>query len=570
MKKFLSILCAVLLTFSLSACNFTERESRLLSSSQTDSIVSDDTGDIIARILAEHPDAEMEEDRDGYVWISYYDGDDRIMVTVFPSGSVQTTNYGPDFYRENFPSYEEVQEQYPDKTVLVWAIAKTLYETCSPIHTRKVNEYLDARGCGYAVCFVPAHRYEYSPEMYPDQMLIEVKKRLNNGERIDIISPMNFEEFVFDGLYEPLDEYMKTDIGQELYNAFPKRLWESLRIDSGIYGVSGNMTSVLSPDRGYYVNAELAEKYNYDVTKPVLEQLDILKAVKENEKNTDVFSTYLDIDNIVSFVNVKMLSSAVYWNSDTHSAELSIDNPVYVEGLRMYDTLKREGLLKLTDTSHSDNFFIRVDRVCGGGVVYADMDTVDVDYFGNTVTAIPVFEPHSALRSAIYATGICSKSTDKEKAFELMTMVYTDPVLNNLLVYGVEGENYVLENGVVKELELPPDMDGFNINAFNSIRFANQMICHRSEDNLFTPEQYINIFEKAEVFADYDFALDPKNILSELNAEYIAADNISLPKDDQTLDEVLAAYREGLYAAGVQTIIDECNRQYEVYINEKN
>ena len=96
------------------------------------------------------------------------------------------------------------------------------------------------------------------------------------------------------------------------------------------------------------------------------------------------------------------------------------------------------------------------------------------------------------------------------------------------------------------------------------------MICHRSPDDLFTTEQYADIFDKAELYGDVDFVLDPTGIIDDLNAEYIAADTLKLPKDYENLDDILAEYREGLYAAGVQKIIDECNRQYEVYKNEKN
>ncbi len=562
MKKIISFLFVIMFVFSLSACDIEKNDSAL--SSDCSSIEDD----ITARVLAEYPDAEITkitEKEDGSVSVTYRVGDRIEVMTMYADGSVGIS--GPDLFEENFPSYDEIQEEYPDKTVLVWAIAETLYESSTPFHTRKVNEYLDELGCEFAVCFDPVKRYEYTTEMYPDQMLTEIKKRLDAGEHIDIISPMNYDEFVLDDLYEPLDKYMETDIGRELYRAFPEKLWESLRINGGIYGLSGDFTNVLNLDRGYYVNAKLAEKYGYDVNKPILEQLDILKAVKENENNVDVFTAYSNIDSIVSFTNVKMLSSAVYWDCDTHSAKLSIDNPQYIEWLRLYDTLKREGMLNDMGRKTSDSFFIMTDTAFGGGIGYADMKLVEVDYFGNAVTAIPVFTPHSALRTAPWATGICSKSEHKEEAFKLLARIFTDPVLNDLLVYGVEGENYTLENGVAKEIA--SNTDGFGINPFNS-RFANQMICHRSKENLFTPEQYNTIFDKAEICEDIDFALDPKNIINELNAVYIAADNISLPKDDQTLDEVLAEYREGLYAAGVQKIIDECNRQYEVYKNEKN
>lgn len=568
MKRILSFLLVIIFVFSLSACNNVEKEnssdteSSSLSLPLPDSVSPEDA--ITARVLAEHPDAEITkitEKEDGSVSATYRVGDRIEIMTIFADGGVGIS--GPDLSDGYFPSYDEVQAQYPDKTVLIWAISGFGNRH---IHTREVNEYLDEQGCEVAVCFTPVECD--TDELYPRPMIPQIKKLLDNGERIDIISPISCDEFVFDDLYEPLEEYLETEIGRELYSAFPENLWESLRINGGIYWLCGDMRDILSHDRGYYVNAELAEKYGFDVDKPVLEQLDILKAVKENEKDTDVFSTYMRYDTIAANVNVKMISSAVYWNDDTHSAGLSADNAEYIEALRLYDTLQKENLLNNMGAKHSSGFFIMADNVYGGGIAYADMKPVEVDYFGNSVTAIPVFTPKTVVRNSGTGTGICSKSEHKESAFELLAKVFTDPVLNNLLVYGVEGENYTLENGVAIEI-----IDYWilqNIDTFDTMQFANQMICYRSAYNLFTPEQYAEIFEKAEVFADSDFTLDPTNIISELNAENVAADNISLPDKDHTLDDVLAEYRNGLYAAGVQKIIDECNRQYEVYRSEKN
>ena len=576
MKKFLSSLLAIMMFFSLTACDNAEKESSSEISSEsntessgTESVSPED--DITARVLAMYPDAEITKivkKDDGSISATYNVGDLTEVMTVYAGGGVGTAP--PDLLEENFPSYEEVQAQYPDKTVLVWVIDDTMYEHFAPFPTAELNEYLDKNGYDIAVCFKPV--YEDSDMHFPDPMLIEIKKLLDAGERIDIISPMmNYSSYVYDGMYEPLDEYLETDIGRGLCQTLPEKFLESLRINGSIYGLSGDVNFALSPDRGYYVNAELAEKYGYDVNKPILEQLDILKAVKENEKKTDVFSTYVSLDSIVKFENVRMLSSAVYWNDDTHSAALSIDNPNYIEKMRALDTIKKEGFLHNMSAGTSDSFFIMADSVCGGGAAYADMKPVEVDYSieyaENYVTAIPVFPVKTMVRNESWVTGIYSGSENKDEAFELLAKIHTDPDLNNLMVYGVEGENYTLENGFVKEIENP---NGANVNPFNTYRFANLMICHRSTENPFTPEQYTEMYENAEVYGDIDFVPDPTNILSELNAEYIAADNISLPKKDENLDDLLAEYREGLYAAGVQKIIDECNKQYEKYKEEKD
>ena len=558
MKRIFGFALSLVMLFSLTGCN---KEGDISSEQTTteSAVVSDSGGspedDEIARILEEHPDAEVVTEDDGTVLVTYY-APDRVVVTIRPDGTGQIEHFGPDISEEYFPSYDKVQAEYPGKTVLVWAILSTGYERNAPFRTREVNEYLDGLGCGFAVCFKPIAT-DFNADNYPNSFLAPLEKELDSGEQIDLISQYSYGEFVYNGLYERLDGYLETDVGRELYGAFPQKLWESLKINGGIYGVTG--TDTLSPDWGYFVNAELAEKYGYDITKPITGQLDILKAVKENEDGVDAFSMYLDnAARYISNSNIKYISSAVYWNGETHSAECALDDPAYMERLRLYDSVKKitynnKSILNDMFTGRSKSFFIMVDSVEGGRVGYDGVKTVEVDYDGNTVTAIPVFREQTMVRNSPSATGIYSKSAHKEAAFELLTKVFSDPALNNLLVYGIEGEDYVLENGAASE---PP-------NPFNVLRFANPMICHSSEDIPFTAGTFAAIYESAEVHEDIDFVLDPRNIADELNAGITAADKLRL-SEITSLEDVLSEYREGLYAAGLQAVIEHSKNENSV------
>lgn len=592
MKKILSfILCAALL-LSLAGCageNDTSSEQTVMSSDENVTVSGDESMDVSGgesttasedesmtpeekaeKIMAEHPDAEKEL-YDGNIWVTYYEGSDHIVELIFPNGSVQTTNYGPDFYRENFPSYEEVQAEYPGKEVLVWVFDSTLYERRSPLQTRKVNEYLDGLGCGFAVCFKPVN-FEFNGKNHPHPFLYALEDVLASGEQVDLVMPHGYEDYVFNGLFERLDGYFETDSGRELYESLPEKMWESLKINGGIYGVSGCADLALTPDWGYFVNAGLAEKYGWDIEKPIEEQLDIIKSVKENEENVDAFAMYAnDAAHIIGNSNVRYMSDAVYWNAETNSAACALDDPAYMDKLRLYDAVKKtlvnnKSVLKEIGTSKS--FFIMEYDIAGGKVGYEGEKTVDIDYEGNTVTAIPVFREKTMVRNSFCPTGIYSGSEHKEAAVGLLAKIYSDPVLNNLLVYGVEGENYVLENGIVKELPVADGIEGFNINPFSMDRFGNRFLCHRSSSLEFSPEKYIEIFENAEVYEDFDFVPDTRSIQDEMNAVSAAEDTLKL-SDVTSLDEVLSAYRDRLYKAGLQTIIDEYNRQYEVYKNEK-
>lgn len=176
------------------------------------------------------------------------------------------------------PTFEKVQAEYPGKTVLVWAAQ---YMRAVPVE--EINKYLDNNGYDFAVCFKPFDVDITESALFPDAC-VENIKRLDSGEQIDIISPMNYKDYVFGGMYEPLDDYLETDLGKNLYGIMPTGHWESLRINGSIYGVHGPDGYALTPDWGYFVNAELVEKYDFDVSKPIGEQIDILKKLSKTKR----------------------------------------------------------------------------------------------------------------------------------------------------------------------------------------------------------------------------------------------------------------------------------------------
>lgn len=532
MKRLFCLIMSIVFAASLTACS-------------KDEVSSDSTSEPTSSTEPESaPHAQGSS--------SYTDDDGDTVVTITPS--------------YNNPTFEEIQAEYPDKTVLVWAAQ---YVRTAPVE--KINKYLDDNGYDFAVCFKPINVDYENLVRFPDASVENTKERLDAGEQIDIISPMNYEDYVFGGMYEPLDDYFETDLGKKLYGIMPTGHWESLRINGSIYGVHGPDGYTLTPDWGYLVNAELAQKYGFNVSKPIDEQIDILKKVKQNETGCDIFSMGLSRTQIpilnVGLKEISISAASVYWNNETHSAECAFDNAEYLERLRLYDTLKGEGLFKTDRYSTSNNnFFIMQENIEGAGTVYKTSDRVTVDYNGNEIEAIPVYNSLTYIRKCGVATGVCSYSDSKEKAFRLLALTQTDAYLNNLLAFGVEGEDYELLNGAIKEVSVDY--------SFNELYFANNMICLPHKEFWFTPEQYEEIYANAETFGDSGFVVDLAPIAAELNAAEPVMDDLKFrtQKDgvELSLEETISALRKRLEDAGIQKIIDECNRQYEAYKNENN
>ncbi len=462
-------------------------------------------------------------------------------------------------------TYEDVQAEYPDKTVLVWAA--TSYELDETIRVSEANKYLTEKGCDFVLCLKPVQTTLNLSGNYPDLLASGIKETLNDGEHVDIATSRIYSEFATLGMFEPLDEYLSTtELGKELYELMPEKYWEILRANGKIHGVCGSLNNVLSSDYGCFVNPELAEKYGFDVNKPILDQLDILRKVKQ-EENCPVFAsdmTYYPSD----LVALKMFGNGVYWDEESHTARCILDCAEYVEKLRFLDTLNREGLLmsRFSGDELRTDFFISETSQQGAALGYDKGQTVKYNYYDEKVLGIPVFNGTSTYRSTPYmVTGVLSASQNKDKAFELLALTQTDPYLCNLLTFGIDGENYNLTDGKVDNVT----------SLFAPEIFGNKLISHSFEgvysasEMYYSAEKYKEILENAQMPADSDFCFNYSEIINEMNAVDKVFESFHLPGGDVSLDDALTELRGKLENVGVQKIIDEVNRQYEVYLNEK-
>jgi putative aldouronate transport system substrate-binding protein len=473
---------------------------------------------------------------------------------------------------QNFPSYDELQTQYPDKTIIVWTFEGNAYEKIHPFRTREVNEYLNEKGYDFVVCMKPIWTETVLLEDWTYQVnatyLDQVEDMIQNGEQLDIIHSAystftdsirnGYQKAVLHNLFEPLDSYLQSGIGKELYDLMPAKHWDGLLVNGHIYGVDGAMET-LSYDYGYFVNAELADKYGFDVSLPIEDQIEVLQAVRKNEIG-DLFSSYeQNLITPASYLDVTRISSVMYFDESSKEAKCILDSDAYISRLRFINDIKKLGLFSSRGLSTAKSFFILQDNIPGGSTIYKSDEAVNVDYNGNIIRAIPVFNEQTQIKSTYTGTGICNQSKNKDLAFELLALTQTDPYLNNLIVYGVEGEDYNLVDGYVDNL----------INDLSIVNFSNKMICHRSFRAKWTPQTYIDIFENAEVPRSLGFVFDARAVRDEALATLGAMDSFN-PVGTSDFDVEI----EGLYTEfqglGIEIVIEECNRQYQEYINHEN
>ena len=473
-----------------------------------------------------------------------------------------------NYYDSNFPPLEEVQAMYPDKTILVWVIEPVSNDAAFQYRTKEVNEYLDSMGYDFAVSFraIEPERMQEPPFTMKTTYMQEVEEAVKNGEQLDIIHSSfsvsgepgckSYHKYIYNGLFEPLDEYFKTELGQKLYDIMPEKHWSGLRVNGSIYGVDGMMTSV-NFSCGYYYNTELLKKYSdFDVARPLSEQIDVLKEIKENEKCCIVgsFSDYLGCGEI--FTQMHNVTDAVYWDDDAGTARCVLDNDKYTAALKAFYDLRKEGLISNYSASDT-NFFACLTFAPGGCLTKC----FDFNCNGNVFSVTPVFSGGAWITQSFNATGICTASKHKEMAFQLLALVQTDPYLNNLLTYGLEGTDYKLVEGIPDTIHT----------AMNQNRFANKMICYPTGLDTYafdSAEALRSVVSAAAVSESLDFAFDGRGTEEATKKTNAIIDEIgtAIFSDEYAdFDALLAAFRERLDEAGIQEIIDQCNKQYEAW-----
>lgn len=442
-------------------------------------------------------------------------------------------------------TFENVQDAYPSKTVLVWCLPD-FYRTGLEVNV-KVNEYLDLLGKDYVVYF------KILPYTSDDGDYVNLMKiKIANGEPMDILysaeiaedSTMTFSyhSYVLEGFYEPLDEYFtNTEIGRKLYNQMPENYWHLLLVDGKIYAADGSSGNYSYPS-GYCVNKKLAEKYGFDITKPISEQLDILEAVKKNESDCDIVFYPAKMGNSAYYSEVFESLNGIVYDYDSDSLIRLTDDESFLERLSEINALARAGYVNSSNNMKAKNFFIS----------FAAADALTVDevgsealkyYYDDTPTEVINVYSKSKMSFKVpnTATGVCSCSQNKDMAFDLLATVMTDGYLNDLLAGGEGGLFSVVFS------------DKFKNEAVSSIAENN-----KSEDY---NELYLSALKEAELPPFIGFCFDVYPVAK----EYVKVRSVLMSYDfaqDEEVDRILEDVNKKLDEAGINAVLNEANRQY--------
>lgn len=392
------------------------------------------------------------------------------------------------------------------------------------------------------------------------QMIYDVAA---SGQEIDIFSTGYdyygglYGDLARDGLCRELNVYLESADGKALYDAKDELVWKSLSVEGKIYGLSANhIVSASCPQRYYYVNRDIAQKYGIDCERLFQDDsyfFDSIFTVEEGERADGEFEPYLRnglYDWPEDMLGVPNSPVAIRVDSDGKYRAVNIyeDERIRQEIIACHELGKRG--YKVHEYTQAQieagKYFIIHSTSpveCGNATEFTRPPFIDVD--GNSSGGI---------------TCIAEWSKKKDAAFELLCAVHTDRELSETLAFGIEGIHYRVEDEKIVKTDVEY-AGSFATSLLANMQLLRWPAYDFSFDTSFMEENREALLANPLFGNPLDYRRIKKQLL-----EIWECEGSSFPSNANSWasEDIDQKYEEGLQNlrdAGIDEVLEELNRQ---------
>ena len=299
-----------------------------------------------------------------------------------------------------------------------------------------------------------------------DDLATKAQMVIASGEAYDLMYTCNwlnpYSSNVAKGAFAPLEDLL-DEYAPDLMATTPEYAWAAVTVNGHIYAMHSRQN--WNRSEGIYIRGDLAEKYGFDGEGRIVsfEELEDLWAKMREGEPDDFYPTYVDVNfhwpyYLVTYgfeeVTGRNVPGCYRLEDEGYELVNQFETDTFREYCHMMRRWNENGYIRSDSATYSlvsDNY--ENDRLAGklGSAqagfcaphVKAGYDSWEVN--GEIVGAVtaqttPGWMDNNMITSSLNAVGI--NSEHKEEAVAFYNLVATDPVLNNTLLYGVEGVNY--------------------------------------------------------------------------------------------------------------------------------
>lgn len=334
---------------------------------------------------------------------------------------------------------------------------------------------------------------------------------------------------------------------------------------------------------GYYsMNKEIVDKYNIDVDaiKTYDDLTEVFQLVHDNEPDINIVASATAGYSPMQY-NVQWDKLGNYFGvlDNYGQDDLTVVNLFETDAYREYLEVMRDwyerGFISNDISSSTESGAAQVKA--GTLFAYANANKPGIDAqeqqnSGVEMTGAQVLETFT-ISGNNWQWTIPENSAYPEKAMQFLNLLYSDSDILNLIVYGQEGEDYVVHDD--GRIGYPDGIDATSV----GYSCANMLWSFGYEFNAHVWEtNEADVWDQTKewnttglVSKAYGFVFNNTPVANEVAAVQNVYDQyrMSLECGLVDIDEALTQMNEEMYAAGLQTIIDEKQRQLDEWAASK-
>lgn len=402
---------------------------------------------------------------------------------------------------------------------------------------------------------------------------------ISSGEEFDVCfttqSWLNkYQPNVSRGAFLALDDLI-DEHAPDLKEVLPEFLFEQARVDGSIYAIPNYQ--ICYDSFGFMMRKDLVEKYNFDWENVKTEEdmYPFWDAIRDNEPglypvgdlSIQAFEDdYVAMRMIQDYYTVAGSGASSFYikkGDDSYTVDWYPD--VVKEYRREFGELYEKGYIRddiitLQDDSAditAGKYASRLGIIKPGGEAEQKQLAGGYDY-----VQIALTEPFvNSLSARAAMNAVSSSSKNPEAAIRMIDVMNTDKEIFNMLNFGIEGTNYTMEDGFVKEI---PDSGYFFNSGWALGNQFNAYLVEGQQEGVWEETMEINNNAEVSPISGFSFNEDPVATamaqMSSVTSEYKF---IGLYDDFDTRFE---EFRTKMEQAGVEEYKEEVQNQLNEWL----
>lgn len=409
---------------------------------------------------------------------------------------------------------------------------------------------------------------------------------LSGGDKLDIlpITTENMGKYINAGQVVDLSDYI-DDYGKDIVDIMGEDIAKCGAVQGFIYGIPANKES--ASHAGIVMRKDIVDELGIDVdsihTYADLEP--VFAKVKDAHPEMDVINGTNLITQIQDWDPLQDSFGVLMDDGQDTTVVNFYETDLYKQRVHMVHDWYQKGYIKLDAATSNDTsqglvqagslfsyfspikpgFLIQENVSCGREMVTAYIDKDD----GRASNIICSNNVNT------FDWGIAQQSQDKVKAMQFLNFAYTSPEWNNLMNFGIEGQDYVRVEGSDVLIDYPEGVDSSSVYHHNmGWMLPNQFVGYvwngQPED---VWEQYKDFNASATYSKAFGFFADTSSVATELTALYSVQAEYAKALETGSVSDVdatLAEFNEKLYTAGLQKVMDLKQEQLNEWLATQN